>query len=649
MDSNKNLLPIDSVLDGRFRVLAYIGKAGGSHIYKAQHQLTGRTVALKVLHWGLVDSQASLVRFQNEARGIAALNHPNLVTALDFGLTPDSQPYLVTEFLAGKSLADLIRQCGSIEPGRAIGIFRQLCAGLTYMHQKNLIHGDLNPENVILVSASGDGEQVKIVSAGTASLDLWQEPVEQNLTRTGELIGSMIYSSPEYCAHRPLDSRSDVYQLGCIMYEMLAGKVPPALEQLLDAAPGQARSKAQSINASRSGSRISKELNSIVLKALAKEPKQRYQSIEELDADLTLTPECKAVDGGAGRINRFRFAGGKLGQFASAALLLAAVSGAFVWYSSTSGQILFSQCALGLQERFLPEDLSFSSAELNHLCELYRADGRYKDAIDVLRRLILTYERQQKQIEINESRDKLKPPEMQMARERLASLYLEAGIEDRDAALIADEFGGNYERLAESEAQRNISPASSATKAAAYYKLALSAYKRERNPQVSNIARLTNSLANCEYMAGKLDDSQRYYAEAIQLAEKSPESVGFYRRNAYVARGRELDLLKRFSEADSMYERAITLMRKESGPRCVELIGLLQFQAGAEFSAGKKTEAQEHCREAIRLYCDSISHEDPTRMRSFRESVAACLDLLQKMGCDAEAEQLGKSLGNKWR
>ncbi|MBI4534198.1 MAG: serine/threonine protein kinase, partial [Candidatus Melainabacteria bacterium] len=275
---------IGSVLADRYEILCLVGEGGMSVVYKGRHQLMDRLVAVKMLKAHLVSNPSILKRFQQEAKAISYLTHPNIVSVFDFGILP--QPYLVMDYLQGISLDDLIEESKGLKVERAIHIFGQICNALTHAHQKGLIHRDLKPGNIMLVRSEDEDDFVKIVDFGIAKLMPWAQQDFQKLTQTGEAFGSPVYMSPEQCLAEELDNRSDIYSLGCVMYETLTGRPPLVGSQVLETMYKHLNATPVALGAIRPDLCFAESLEKIVLKCLRKKPEERYQSMKELKEDL---------------------------------------------------------------------------------------------------------------------------------------------------------------------------------------------------------------------------------------------------------------------------------------------------------------------------------------------------------------------------
>lgn len=239
-----------------------------------------RTVAIKVVHPHLVSNAYAMARFQQESEAASCLNHPNIVTVHDFGLLP--RAYLVMDYLDGMCLSDLLANDAHLSLGRSLNIFVQICAGLVHAHQNGVVHRDLKPSNIMLVTIDGKKDCVKILDFGIAKLMLKENPTDIRLTSTGEIFGSPHYMSPEQCRGKPMDTRSDIYSLGCIMYRTLTGQRPIPGEDLLECLynhvtvpPGRFKDVCPEIE-------VSESLERVILKCMEKEPENRFQTMSEL-------------------------------------------------------------------------------------------------------------------------------------------------------------------------------------------------------------------------------------------------------------------------------------------------------------------------------------------------------------------------------
>ncbi|MBC7998909.1 MAG: serine/threonine protein kinase, partial [Leptolyngbya sp.] len=207
----------------KYEILAVVGRGGMSTVYKARHTLMDSLVAIKILNSALVTDPSHMERFTQEAKALSALRHHNIVQVFDFGIFENAKPYLITEFLEGDSLADVLQVNTIIPVERAMHIFLQMCDGLAQAHKKGIVHRDLKTGNIVIVQEPDERDVVKILDFGIAKIIGNDDPNSQRLTREGEVFGSPLYMSPEQCTGGVVDARSDIYSLGCVMYEVLTG------------------------------------------------------------------------------------------------------------------------------------------------------------------------------------------------------------------------------------------------------------------------------------------------------------------------------------------------------------------------------------------------------------------------------------------
>ncbi|MCC6979988.1 MAG: serine/threonine protein kinase [Candidatus Melainabacteria bacterium] len=285
----KTHLPEKTVLAERWEVMEFLGEGGMSSVYKMRHLAMGRFAAAKILHPHLSFDDRHLQRFQREAQAASAISHNNVINIYDCGLTPDGRPFILMEYLPGKSLADELKEKGKLPLERALEIFLAICDGMGHAHEKGVVHRDLKPSNVMLVPAPDGKEIAKVVDFGIARMIPSEgadgEAMHQ-LTQTGEVFGSPLYMSPEQCLGKHPDQRSDVYAMGCLMYEVLSGSPPFKGESFLETMHMQLEENAKPFVKNALPNSNEKVLQGIVLKCLAKNPNDRYGNMHELRNDL---------------------------------------------------------------------------------------------------------------------------------------------------------------------------------------------------------------------------------------------------------------------------------------------------------------------------------------------------------------------------
>jgi len=294
---------IGNVFAERYLIESVLGLGGMSIVYKAQHSLMNRTVAIKMLHRNLKDDAMAMERFRLEAQAASSLSHQNVITVYDFGISPSGEPFFVMDCIEGESLEKVIDEEGRIPYLRAISIFKQVCDGLEAAHKKGIVHRDLKPANVILTRREDGGDQVKLVDFGIAKLLPQAGKVQQQLTRTGEVFGSPIYMSPEQCLGRELDTRSDIYALGCLMYEAVAGEPPFIGDSYLATMNMHVEQHPKLISEKAPGADVPSELEAAILCCLQKDPDIRFQTAGELrDVLSSIASVLGGKDGASGLI-----------------------------------------------------------------------------------------------------------------------------------------------------------------------------------------------------------------------------------------------------------------------------------------------------------------------------------------------------------
>ena len=266
----------ERVLGGRYRLVRHLARGGMAEVYVAEDQLLNRTVAVKILFPELAHDEAFVERFRREARAAASLNHHNIVSVYDFGEDEGSW-FIVMEYVEGRNLRDIIRSEGQMDPPHAASLGAEVAAALAAAHAQGIIHRDVKPANVLIASDAGT---VKVADFGIARA----AGARQGLTMPGTVLGTATYLSPEQAQGAEVDFRTDVYSLGMVLYEMLAGKPPftgdspvaIAYQQLSQTAPPPSTHNAD----------VPPALDAIVMRAMSKNPDERQATAEEIREEL---------------------------------------------------------------------------------------------------------------------------------------------------------------------------------------------------------------------------------------------------------------------------------------------------------------------------------------------------------------------------
>lgn len=287
---------VGKVIENKYTVLEKLGEGGMGAVYKAEHQLMNRTIALKVLHPNLMENEESLRRFLHEARVASKLSHPNAVTLYDFGIE-NSMPYIAMEFLRGRTLKHIIAEEGPQSFERTYRILEQVGGALSEAHSLGIVHRDLKPDN-IMVSTKPDGtEWVHVLDFGIAKmLGQGQDEKHTVMTRTGMFFGTPQYMSPE-AVGGTLDSRSDIYSLGIILYEMISGDVPFKAPSMMQVLLKHLNEKPRPFKKFKPPLKVPKAVEQVVMKSLEKEQSDRYQSVGDLLEDLRQALGLSPSDG----------------------------------------------------------------------------------------------------------------------------------------------------------------------------------------------------------------------------------------------------------------------------------------------------------------------------------------------------------------
>ena len=265
---------IGTVLGGRYTILEEVGKGGMAYVYKAQCNVLNRTVAVKVLRNDLEGGDEFVTRFKAEAQAAACLAHPNIVSIYDVGEEGDMY-YIVMEYIEGTTLKEYIKQKGTLSSLESADIASQICGALSVAHEKNIIHRDIKPHNIMITA----NHLVKVTDFGIARAS------NNSTMRVGDsILGSVHYISPEQARGGYVDCRSDIYSLGIVLYEMLTGKVPFESESPI--AVAMKHLEETPINPTTLSPDVSPELQEVVLKAMSKETRKRYQTVDALKNDL---------------------------------------------------------------------------------------------------------------------------------------------------------------------------------------------------------------------------------------------------------------------------------------------------------------------------------------------------------------------------
>lgn len=269
-----------AVLEGRYEIGEEVGRGKFGVVYRAHHNVLDRPVAVKVLHQEVKPTDTAYLRFKREAETASALLHPNIVKIYDFGCSENGFPFVVMDFIDGQLLSAAIKEAKHLPVERAVPIFIQICAGMSEAHEKGIIHRDLRPDNVFLVEKAGQKDFVQIVDFGIAKK--LKDEYSRKLTAEGEVLGTPAFMSPEQIMGKDLDARSDIYSLGCLMFNALTGGLPCIGKNTAETMAFHVQSEPFKFEDVAPNVHFPIELKFIVNKALKKNPHDRHESMAEV-------------------------------------------------------------------------------------------------------------------------------------------------------------------------------------------------------------------------------------------------------------------------------------------------------------------------------------------------------------------------------
>lgn len=279
---------IGKVFADRYEILSRLGHGGMSTVYKARHLLMDKICAIKLMHANLVTDQKNVRRFQVESKAASALSHPNLIKVNDFGITSDGIPYLVMECLEGQTLNEILLKQEYLTVELCLNLMKQVLDGLAHAHDNGIIHRDLKPGNIMILTQPDGAQQAMIVDFGIAKvLEADSSDSGTQLTMIGEVFGSPAYMSPEQCSGTPVDLRSDIYAMGCMIYQCLSGKPPLLGATAIETFSMQIKQMPEPIHKVCPQANVPPLVEDVVFKALEKDPAKRYASAAHFSKSLT--------------------------------------------------------------------------------------------------------------------------------------------------------------------------------------------------------------------------------------------------------------------------------------------------------------------------------------------------------------------------
>jgi serine/threonine-protein kinase len=290
---------VGSIIAERYHVIKKLGEGGMGQVYLAEHVKMGRKSAVKVMNPGMVHDADAISRFNREASNASRINHPNVAGIYDFGETPEGLIYLAMEFIEGEALTDIVKSHGALPPARAANITRQAAEGLTVAHEMGIVHRDLKPDNIMIAKNRDGSDCVKVVDFGIAKA---ANAENQKVTRTGMVVGTPEYMSPEQLAGDKLDGKSDIYSLALVAFNMLTGKLPFPSETVQESMIMRLTDKPKPLFEMNPGVTWPAGVQAVMDRALERDAKLRYQSASEFGQALWTAiaemPRSEVAEGG---------------------------------------------------------------------------------------------------------------------------------------------------------------------------------------------------------------------------------------------------------------------------------------------------------------------------------------------------------------
>ncbi|HET8638900.1 MAG TPA: protein kinase [Solirubrobacterales bacterium] len=274
------------MLSGRYRLEAKLGSGGMSTVYLARDETLDRPVAVKVMHREMSEQEDQLARFRQEARAVAKLSHPNVVSVIDAG-EDGGHPYIVFEYVEGETLKQRVSRVGALDPQEAIAYAIEVARGLAVAHSRQMVHRDIKPQNILI----DDEGRAKLTDFGIS-----RQLEQDGMTATGRVLGTTDYVAPEQAMGKAVDPRSDIYSLGVVLYEMLVGQVPFKADSQVGVAMKHVNEELPDVQSRRP--EVSAAVALVVERATAKDPARRYQAIGEMIDDLSTALEVEAARAG---------------------------------------------------------------------------------------------------------------------------------------------------------------------------------------------------------------------------------------------------------------------------------------------------------------------------------------------------------------
>lgn len=611
---------VGNKIAGRWQIVELLGEGNMSTVYKAEDETTRKSVVLKLIHKSVTANVVNPKRLEQRAKALIALNHEHVSNFYDIYISPQHEYFLFCDYFASETLEEMLSKCGHISVERATRIFEQAADGLEYAHQQKILHRDIKPSNICLVNDQFNVDDVKVVDFGIAKL-ITEESEEtkssQYITHTREIFGSVLYMSPEQCAGKKVDARSDIYSLGCVMYEAINGKPPFVGKNVMETAYKHMNDSPAPLTAPSPVSRSFERYQVVVLKALKKNPQERYQSMSALKNDLEILLTANDTDWQSNayaarrskrherkEFSKRRVAWGlvTVGLFSCLILWLLAVWAIAVLNSSESEDYpKFDNNMLWVVQdkkpKNQPEDFATQREallqqleavehsktkysidyedELSHLCSLYVKSGSWADAIKEFEKLIDV------QKKVNG------PVNLAKAYSELAACYFWQGNfakaeELSTTALSLAKRTNNDELVAEDNALSILGDIYTRkgdnAKAKETFLRLYGFWDRLKQKYPREYARASAMLADTYRRQGHLPEAEQFYRNALDWWQNYVSHGDIFVAKAEYGLGLVLQGQHRYTEARVRYALAMQLATNATGVRSA-LVGAIRKES----------------------------------------------------------------------
>jgi tetratricopeptide (TPR) repeat protein/tRNA A-37 threonylcarbamoyl transferase component Bud32 len=623
-------LPTGTILDGQYEILAKLGEGPNGCVYKARHRLMKRTVAIKIFN---ATCNKAAEDIQQRARAVSAITHPNINAIHDFGVNERQQPFVVMGYVDGSSLATLLQTESSIHWQRAGMIFLQACRALAHAHRAGVIHGNLKPSNLLLAQSGTRPDFVKLVDFGLPGLD--SSAGDSATTAPNDNSGAAVHASPEQKSGQEATELSDIYALGCIMYESLTGQ---------PANTGQRRFGSKAATPSFACASIEPELaaalKETVLTCLHDDPDLRFQSMDSLRKKLEQLIPANAQ-------NSWQPLPGKLpgalvqpvqpksrqGQALAFFLGLAAVAGCcWLSFSPAAASRLLTLQLQFQADTMKPDDRQLLPC-LTKLASLYAQAGDFQRAADTYLKAEELLVRQL---------DK-KSPELAAARLQLSKYYLAAGDTAKAKKYIVlcweSYYVSSNDALNKGEYDRSGALAENW----------LSVGKPVLGADNWRVGDFMNSAAKCLIAHGKIDDAIQVYLSYFKLARNNRRESGERRDRVlmWTANGlaQSLSLQGNYKQANYYADQLMTMAKNELSDDHRAFVPFNYLTAHIKIALGQHSEAKRYLEEATR-----VAELHDVRDAYYALFLQAQANMLLRENRVAEAENLlEKAIANRLR